>query len=182
MNEQLLAWAGFALLLILCLPFAGTRKLVLELSCWALRLGLLALLAGGAVLFFRPDLMPEVVPATVAASPWLQQLLPWPGSPLFGLTAAVLVAAALLPLLAVLDVTRQLAGGRLRRLRRLADQAQYVSPVAPPTVVAVAPVEPRVEELPVAEPVYRRPGRQASAATLAEIGARKPFRIADHVS
>src|SRR5262245_65350286 len=59
MTEQILpivAWAGLIVLAILCLPVA--RKFVLELSALVLRLAMLALLAGGAYLWFRPDAMP----------------------------------------------------------------------------------------------------------------------------
>ena len=40
MYEPIALWAGFAVLLFLCVPFSGTRKLVLEVYGWALRLAL----------------------------------------------------------------------------------------------------------------------------------------------
>jgi hypothetical protein len=69
---------------------------------------------------------------------------------------------AMLPMLAVLDVTRRLAGRRLRRLRTLAVQPAAVTPPA------VAPA-----------PVARRVDRRGAAATLAEVGTRKPVRLID---
>ena len=39
--EQVIAWVGLALLLLLCLPITGIQKLVLDLCAWALRLALL---------------------------------------------------------------------------------------------------------------------------------------------
>jgi hypothetical protein len=178
LTQNVLAWTLCALALVLCLPFAGTRKLLLELTAWALRLGILAAVAGGALLWFRPDLVPAEVLRALDAMPLVRDLLPAPGAQAFGLFAAALAAAPLLPLLALIDVARKLAGRRLRRLRRLAD-AQPV-PAVHPAAASTAPGEVGAD-LPVAEPVYR-PGRRAAAATLAEIGSRKPFRVADHLS
>ena len=44
MADDELAWAGFVVVLFLCLPFSGSRKLILEIATWGLRLALLALL------------------------------------------------------------------------------------------------------------------------------------------
>jgi hypothetical protein len=178
MYEHILAWTAFALLLFLCLPFSGTRKLVLELSGWALRLALLAVLAGGAVLWFRPDLLPAEVSSVLDAFPTVRDVLPPPQSQTFGLVAAALVTALFLPLLAILDVTRKLAGRRLRRLRQVADGARP----APTPVLAAEPV-PVAGPVPVVSPApaQRRADRRAAADTMAEVGSRKPFRVADQV-
>ena len=45
-------------------------------------------------------------------------ILPEPGTQHFGVCAAALLVIVLLPVLAILDVSRKLAGWRLRRLRR----------------------------------------------------------------
>src|SRR5262245_52741197 len=134
--EQVIAWVGLALLLLLCLPFAGTQKLVLEVSAWALRLALFALLGAAAYLWFRPQDLPAQVTDTLEAFPGLGNILPEPGAQHFGICAAAPIVLALLPLLAALDVSRQLAGRRLCRLRALAAEAKEAGgaaggPVAP---------------------------------------------------
>jgi hypothetical protein len=188
MPEYVPLWAAFALLLVLCLPFAAARKVVLEISSWGLRLALLALLAGGAFLWFRPASVPAEVVRVVDASPLLRDILPTPGSQSFGLAAATLIVAILLPLLAVLDVARILGGGRLRRLCRLSD-ATRVEPVltsalvpAPPPAPDAEPASPPSRPILTTLPTNRRPDRRAAAETMAEAGSRNPFRVADHVS
>ena len=160
--EQVIAWVGLALLLVLCLPFARIQKLVLEVYACALRLALLALLGAAAYLWFRPGDLPVEVTDTLNSFPRLKAILPEPGTQHFGVCAAALLVIVLLPLLATLDVSRKLAGWRLRRLRALA-------------------AEPKVVESPVASelrpaPVVRRVDRRAAADTLAEAGSRKPAR------
>src|SRR5205823_2701760 len=167
MYEQVIAWVGLALLLVLCLPFAGIQKLVLEVYAWALRLALLALLGAAAYLWFRPGDLPVQVTDTLNTFPRLGGILPEPGTPHFGICATSLIVVTLLPLLATLDVSRKLAGWRLRRLRALATEPKALEePPAPP-----APQ-------PTPAPVVRRVDRRAAAATLAEAGSRKPFRAA----
>src|SRR5437879_6385931 len=100
------AWAGLALLLLLCLPSAGISKLVLEVSALSLRLGLLALIAGAAYLWFRPAELPVQVTDTLNSFPRVAERLPDPASQYFGVCAAAPIVLALLPLLAVVDVTR----------------------------------------------------------------------------
>src|SRR4051812_46475769 len=140
---QVIAWVGLALLLVLCLPFAGIQKLVLEVYAWALRLALLALLGAAAYLWFRPGDLPVQVTDTLNTFPRLGGILPEPGTPHFGICATSLIVVTLLPLLATLDVSRKLAGWRLRRLRALATgrppQAGWLA--APPP----APPPPRAE-------------------------------------
>ena len=162
LSEQVIAWVGLALLLVLCLPFAGIEKLVLEVYAWALRLALLALLGAAAYLWFRPGGLPVEVTDTLNSFPRLKAILPEPGTRHFGVCAASPLVIVILPLLAILDVSRKLAGWRLRRLRALA---------AEPNVVASPPAS----EL-RSVPVVRRVDRRAAADTLAEAGSRKPFR------
>ena len=164
MFEPILALIGLALLAILCLPFSGFQRLILEVYGLVLRLGLLALLAGAAVLCLRPELLPLAETEKVLSMfPRVREILPQPGSPLFGAAAAALITAVLLPLLAVLDVARKLAGWRLRRLRRLTRELRKET-VPPP-----APAMPH------------RTDRRTAANTLAEAGSRKPYRVADHL-
>jgi hypothetical protein len=160
--EQVLAWVGLALLLVLCLPFAGIPKLVLEVYAFALRLALLALLGAAAYLWFRPGDLPVEVTDTLNSLPHVKAILPEPGTQSFGVCAAAFLVLALLPFLAMLDVSRKLAGWRLRRLRALA-------------------AEPKIVESPTASesrpaPVVRRVGRRAAADTLADAGSRRSFR------
>src|SRR5438094_9402486 len=104
MLEPVLALVGLALLAVLCLPFSGFQKLVLEVYGLALRLALLALLAGGAVLCLRPELLPVAQAENVLSwFPRMREILPAPGSPLFGAAPAALVTAVLLPPLAGID-------------------------------------------------------------------------------
>jgi hypothetical protein len=156
-----IALGGLALLLVLCLPFARIQKLVLELSALVLRLALLALLGAAAYLWFHPgDLPAEVMDTSntfLSTSPRLRGVLPGPGTPYFGVCAAAFSVSVLLPLLAVLDVSRKLAGWRLRRLRALATAPEVVEPPAP-------------------APAVHRVNRRAAADALADAGARKPLR------
>jgi hypothetical protein len=132
MYDTIIVWVGLALLLVLCLPLTRVQKLVLEISAWALRLALLALLGAAAYLWFRPGELPVAVADGLNDFPRLRALLPDPMTPNFGVCAAALVVAACLPLLAVLDVSRQVAGRRLRRLRALtASPAAEVPPAEP---------------------------------------------------
>ena len=167
MYEQVIAGVGLALLVVLCLPLAGIQKLVLEVSAWALRLALLALLGTGAYLWFRPEQLPVAVTDTLSNFPELRALLPEPGTQHFGLSAAALVVVVLLPLLAVLDVCRKLAGRRLLRLRVLAAGTAAEAPLAPALAPQRGP-----------SPALRRIDRRAAADTMAEAASRKPVRVA----
>jgi hypothetical protein len=169
MYEQVIAWVGLALLLVLCLPFAGVAKLVLEVYACALRVALLALLGTAAYLWFRPGDLPVEVTDTLNSSPRLRALLPEPGTQTFGISVAALVAAVFLPLLAVLDVSRRLAGRRLRRLCALS---------ARPGGEATLPPAPAPQRGP--SPAPRLIDRRAAADAMAEAGSRKPVRAADH--
>jgi len=155
MYEHILAWGGAALLLLLCLPFSATRKLILELCTWTLRLALVALLAGGAFLWFRPEMLPAECVDVLDSFPRVRDILPSPADQTFGLRAAGLITVVLLPLLAVFDVTSRLAGRRYRRIRLLTDAA----PGAPTELVVQAPAH--------------RPDRREAADVLAQAGARR---------
>ena len=161
MYEQILAWSAVALLVVLCLPLAGIHKLILEVSAWALRLALLALLGAAAYLWFYPEQLPAEVVQTLDDFPRLKAVLPDPAAQYFGISVAAPVVAALLPLLAVLDVTSKLAGRRLRRIRALT--------ATRPAVETVQPV--------VAEPrsgfVVRRIDRRTAADAMMTAGARR---------
>src|SRR5262245_15847715 len=113
MSEQLipwLAWAGLIVLAILCLPIGSCQKFVLGIATWALRLTMLAVLAGGAYLYFRPGEMPARVSNILSDFPGLLSVLPDRAAPQFGLCLACLVVAVLLPILMILDVTYSVAG------------------------------------------------------------------------
>jgi hypothetical protein len=157
-----IALLGLVLLAVLCLPIAPLRKLILEVAAWVLRLALLALLAAAAYLWFHPgDLPAEVADSAnslLGTFPRLQDVVPAPGTPYFGVCAAAFVVIVLLPLLAIVDVSRKLAGWRLRRLRALAATPQAVEPPSAPA------------------PTMLRVNRRAAADALAEAGSRKPPR------
>jgi hypothetical protein len=163
MYEQILPWVGLVVLLILCLPVWPVRKLVLEVSTWALRLGMIALLAAGAYLWFRPGDLPAEVSAALSDFPRLLSWLPDRTAPPFGLCLACIVVAALVPLLAVLDVSRKLAGRRLGQLRSLA-----ATPAAQTRSASPPPDEP----IPTGTPVLRPVERRTAARTIASAAPR----------
>ena len=158
---QIIAWAGLALLLLLCLPFAAIHKLILEVSAFVLRIALLGVLAAAAYLWFRPGELPPVVTSTLNDLPQVRSILPDPGMQYFGACLAGLIVIPLLPVLAVLDVSRKLAGWRLCRLRALAAEPKAVQSVSEP-----ASAQPAV--------VVRRVDRRAAANTLADAGSARP--------
>jgi hypothetical protein len=160
MYEQILPWVGLGVLFILCLPISPIQKLVLEVSAWALRLGMIALLAAGAYLWFRPGDLPAEVSAALSDFPRLLSWLPDRTTPPFGLCLACSAVAAFVPLLAVLDVSRTLAGRRLGRLHRLA-----ATPVAPTRSEPAPPPEPVPVGVPVMRPVERRTAAQTIASS-----------------
>jgi hypothetical protein len=98
---------GLALLLVLCLPVVGIQKLVPELSSFILRLAVLALLGAAAYSWFRSEQVPVQVTDFLDNFPGLKALLPEAGTPYFGLSAAVPLIVLLLPVLAILDVSRK---------------------------------------------------------------------------
>jgi hypothetical protein len=170
MSEQLLpwaAWAGAILLAVCCLPIFGIAKVVVEVATWALRLALLGLLAGGAYLFFRPGDLPAGVSNALNNSPELVALLPDRTAAHFGLCAASWIAAALVPFLAVLEVTRRVASHRLVRAVPHAEREVYSAPVA-----EALPDEPA----PVGVPVLRPIDRRTASATISSVWSRGPAR------
>src|SRR5579859_3940045 len=113
---SVIVWVGLALLLVLCLPLAGVQKFVLEVYAGILRLALLVVLGVAAYLWFRPGELPAAATGALDELPRLRAILPEPGTQHFGVCAAALIVILFLPLLALLDVSRKLAGWRLRRL------------------------------------------------------------------
>jgi hypothetical protein len=158
---QIIAWVGLALLLLLCLPFAAIHKLILEVSAFVLRFALLGLIGAAAYLWFRPGELPPVVTSTLNDLPQVSNILPDPGMQYFGACLAGLIAIPLLPVLAVLDVCRKLAGWRLCRLRAIAAEPRVVQTLSEP-----APAQPAV--------VVRRVDRWAAANALADVGSARP--------
>jgi hypothetical protein len=167
MYEQILPWVGLVVLLVLCLPIPAIQKAILEVGTWALRLGMVALLAGGAYLWFRPGELPAGVSRAVSDFPGLLSLLPERGSPAFGLCLACWAVALLVPLLAVMEVTRQIAGARLYRVRELVGQPVAVVREAEPLPLVEEPVEE------VGVPVMRPVVRNTAAAAIARAGTRR---------
>lgn len=171
MSEQLLplaAWAGAILLAICCLPIFGIARVVVEVATWVLRLALLALLAGGAYLFFRPGDLPAGVSNALNTSPELMALLPDRSAAHFGLCAASVIAALLVPFLAVLEVTRRMAG---RRVVATVSRTQREEVVQAPVAEAL-PDEPAPDAVPVLRPIDRR----TASATITSVWSRGPAR------
>jgi hypothetical protein len=169
MSEQLLpwaAWAGAVLLAICCLPVFGIARAVVEIATWVLRLALLALLAGGAYLFFRPSDLPAAVTNAVNTSPELTALLPNPSAAHFGLCAATVIAALLVPFLAVLEVTRRIA------CRRVVAVSQTRREVVQAPVAEAIPAEPAPDAVPVLRPIDRR----TASSTITSVWSRGPAR------
>jgi hypothetical protein len=157
MYEQIIPWAGLALLLILCLPIPPVRRLVLALTTWSLRLALLALLGGGAYLWFRPADLPAVVLDTAANCPRLLTILPDPTTQTFGIALAAILVGPMVPILAALDACRLAA-------RRRPDP----DPARPAEAAAEVPPQAPAARAPLRRPV----GRGAAAETIASAGAR----------
>ena len=184
MSEQLIpwaAWAGVVVLAILCLPIGCCQKFVLGVTSWALRLALLAVLAGGAYLYFRPGEMPAQVSNTLDNFPGLLSNLPERSAPHFGLCLALLIAAPLVPVLMMLDVARTVAGRRLRYLKALADGRVDVvtarETTTRPAVVEQAP-PPMAEPAPEGMPVLRPVDRRTASTTIASAGPRSRLPVA----
>jgi hypothetical protein len=163
---QIIPWAGLALAALLCLPIAGLQKVVLEASAWALRLGMLMLLGAAGYLWFYPEQLPAEVASALGDFPRLKEVLPEPTAPHFAMSAAVPAVLALIPFLAVLDVTRKLAGRPVRRLRLLTagPKPEPIQPVAPP------PARSGI--------VVRRVDRRSAADAIVTAGTREPVRVA----
>lgn len=171
MNEQsLLPWVGLGVLVLLCLPILPVQKWVVSVSAWALRLGMIALLAGGAYLWFRPNELPAEVSRVLNDFPGLLSLLPARGSPAFALCLACWIVAALVPFLAALDVARKSAGRVV--------EVQTPTPVAVVPIRAAAPAPPVEEPAPVGVPILRPVERRTAAEVMATAGSRPAPRPA----
>jgi hypothetical protein len=192
MYEQILLWVGLGVLLFLCLPIPPVQKLILTVSAWALRLGMIALLAAGAYLWFNPEAMPASVSAVFADFPGLMAILPASGSSSFGLSVACLIVAALVPLLAALDIVRQLGQtastsrelasekSRSKRVHEDAGRIQSVSHVEHVERVEVVPEAQEIEEpVPVGVPLLRPIERRDAAGAIASAGSRRLNRPAE---
>lgn len=179
MSAQLIPWAAWAaavILAIFCLPIGACQKFILSIITWVLRLTLLAVLAAGAYLYFRPGDMPAKVSNTLNDFPRVLNILPDRTAPHFALCLASLIVAPLVPLLMVLDVTRALAGRRLRRIRTLTNGPTEVI-VARETrrqAVVETAAAPRAETTPMAVPVLRPVDRRTASTTITEAGTRVP--------
>jgi hypothetical protein len=159
MYDHILLWVGLGVLTFLCLPLPHVQKLVLEVSAWALRLGMIALLAGGAYFWFQPGEMPAGISVLLNDFPGFLSLLPERGSSAFALCLACWVVTALVPLLAMLDVSRKLAA-RVRQIRMLT--------TAPATPIRKASrVPPAEEPMPVGVPILRPIERRTAAEAMA---------------
>ena len=154
-----LPWVGLVVLFFLCLPILPVQRIVLDVSSWALRIALVGLLAGGAYLWFRPHDMPAAVSAVLNDFPGLLSLLPERGSPAFALCLACWIVAALVPILAAIDLTR----------RRIAVRERITVEETRETVLPMG--EPVVEEMGV--PILRPIERRTAAAALAGAGTRR---------
>jgi hypothetical protein len=161
MYEHVIAWIGLALLLLLCLPIPAIQKLVLRIYGLALRLALLALLGAAAYLWFRPEQLPVEVTDTLSNFPLVMALLPEPGTQLFGISAAAVVVALLLPLLAVLDVCGKPADVRPGHLRVLGAEPGAEERLRPAPAQQRGPV-----------PAPRRIDRRGAADAMAEAAPR----------
>ena len=100
--DQIIAWVGLAVLLLVCLPFARVQKVVLTICALVLRLMLLGVIGAAAYLWFRPADLPDEVTSTLAnLPPFLQPILPTPGTPHFGVCIACLIVLLFLPVAGV---------------------------------------------------------------------------------
>jgi hypothetical protein len=165
MYEQVIAWVGLALLLLLCLPFAAVQRRVLQVYGWALRLALLALLGAAAYLWFRPDQLPVGVTDTFTNFPLVMALFPEPGTQHFGISAAAVVVAMLLPLLAVLDVCRKFANGRSGHRRVLGVGPGAEEPL-PPAQRGSSPAPGRIDRRAAAAALVQAASSCHSSSTL----------------
>lgn len=162
MFEQVIPWVALGLAALLCLPVAVFQKPVLEVSAWALRLGMLALLGLAGYLWFFPTQLPAEVASILGEFPQLKGILPEPTAPLFGMSVAIPVVFALLPFLALLDVARKLAGRPVRRLRAM---------TSTPTVEKVDVVAPPPARSGI---MVRRVDRRTAANAIVNAGVREP--------
>jgi hypothetical protein len=162
MSENIIAWAGLGLIFLLCLPCAVVQRSLLAIYGLGLRLGMLALIAAAGYLWFAPTQLPTEIADVVRSAPLLKNILPEPGTPIFTVSAVALIAIAVLPLIAVIDVCRRAVGRRATVAATEAvrvQEALHVSDGRP----APAPYAPSKPPL--------RFGRRAAANALAKAGS-----------
>jgi hypothetical protein len=123
MYMHIIAWAGLAMLLILCLPITRLQKLILAIYGWTIRLTLLALIGGAAYLWFRPAQVPVEVTDFMRNFSWMRSALPEPGTPVFGICTAGLASIVLLPLLAAFELCRRSVVRRVEHFTTIVDEA-----------------------------------------------------------
>lgn len=162
MFENIIAWVGLGLLLILCLPLPRVQGIFLAIYGLGFRLGMLVLVAAAAYYWFRPTHLPTEVGNAVRNTPLLTSILPEPGTPIFAVCAVSLIAVAVLPLIAIIDACRRTVGRRETIV------------VSEPVRVQTAPVvsEDRLPPAPFAQDLPpSRFGRRAAATAMAQAGA-----------
>ena len=160
MIENIIAWSGLGLLLILCMPFMGVKRLLLFVYGWTLRLALLGAIGAAAYLWFRPAQIPAEIPDTIRNFAWLKNMLPEPGTPLYGMYLVGIVAIVLLPLLAVIDICWR-AVGRYTEVHTTVVTEQRLEPIRTGGLPPPAP-----------QPVVpSRYGRRAAADAMAQAGS-----------
>jgi hypothetical protein len=154
---EFLPWLGLGILLFFWFPIPLTQKMLLIISCWAVRLAILGLLGFGVYLWFRPAELPGGVSRLFNDFPGLLTLVPPLSSRSFGLCLACWLAALLIPLLAVLDTSLRFY--RSRERVNVMEMREVSLPTAEP-----------VEEMGV--PVLRPIERRTAAAALIAAGSR----------
>lgn len=162
MYETIIAWVGLGLLFLLCLPIARLQRFLLAVYGLGLRLGMIALVVAAAYLWFRPAELPTEVANTVRNSSVLERILAEPGTAIFAICAVSLIAVALLPLIAVIDICRRGVGTHERVV------------VSETVRVQTAPAVYEERLAPVAIPVNPAPsrfGRRAAANAMAQAGS-----------
>jgi len=165
MYETIIAWAGLGLLFLLCLPFARVQRTLLVVYGLGLRLGMIALVLAAAYLWFRPAEIPSEVTDTVRNISALERILPEPGTPIFAICAVSLIAVALLPLIAVIDICRRAVGRTEKIVVTETVRVQNAPAVFEERSTPVAPVAVAIN------PAPSRFGRRAAANAIAQAGS-----------
>ena len=165
MYENIIAWSALGLLLLLCLPFVGLQRFMLNVYGGLLRLGMVALVVSAGYLWYYPQRVPADVAHLVHATPLMLNNLPDPGTPLFGICTVALISIVMLPLLAVIDICRSSVrrNAAVFHSERVAPQPQP----QPQPQFQPAPVMAEVWTAPAPEPTPpSRFGRRAAADAL----------------
>ena len=162
MFENIIAWAGLGLLFILCLPLAGVQRRLLALYGLGLRVGMLALVGAAAYLWFVPTQLPTEIADTVRNTPSWKSILPDPGAPIFAICAVSLIAAAVLPLIAIISICRRTVGRR--------EKITASEPVQVRAALVLPDGRPPQSTQPQ-DPLPPRFGRRAAANAMAQAGS-----------